>query len=333
MKRKVLETRNLSVGYRVSRKPDVALFPPVDITLFEGDIVALAGANGSGKTTLFKTLTNSIKPLTGEVFLFDKNIRTYTANKKASLFSIVLTERPDDMFLKVFDVVASGRYPYVGLWAKLKKSDYEIIEQSLALTGVANLVDRTFNSLSDGERQKVMISKALAQDTPLIVLDEPAAFLDYPSKIELTLLLVKLAREQHKTILFSSHDLDILMRTADKLWLVAKDKALASGIPEDLAIKGLIDNYLSCNDLTFDLETAQFTISKKKKQKIAVETTDLRLQWVEKALIRKGYEVIKPDGKTLEINLENEQFCFTYFEKKYQAQTIEELLNQIENIQ
>ncbi|MDR0970085.1 MAG: ABC transporter ATP-binding protein [Lentimicrobiaceae bacterium] len=332
MKRKVLETKNLSIGYRVSGKPDIALFPPINITLFEGDIVALAGANGSGKTTLFKTLTDSTKPLSGEVLLFDKNIRHYSATKKASLFSIVLTERPDDVFLKVFDVVASGRYPYVGLWAKLKKSDYEIIEQSLKLTGTENLIDRTFNSLSDGERQKVMISKALAQNTPLIVLDEPAAFLDYPSKIELTLLLVKLAREQHKTILFSSHDLDILMRTADKLWLVARNKPLVSGISEDLAISGLIDNYLSCNDLIFDLKTAQFTIPKQKKCQIAIEPADLCLQWVERALIRKGYEVVKPDGKTLEITSENGFFCFTYFEKKYQAQTIEELLNQIENI-
>ena len=234
----VIKTQNLSIGY--NGKP---LMTDINVSLNAGDIVALAGPNGAGKTTLFKTLTASIKPVSGEVFLSGKPLSEYNATERASLFSLVLTDKPDDMFLKVLDIVAAGRYPYMGLLARLKDKDREIVMQSLDTVGITELAERNFISLSDGEKQKVMIAKALAQDTPIIFMDEPAAFLDYPSKIELIHLMKRLSREQGKTILFSSHDLELLLRYSDQMWLVAPKKSLKVGSPKELVDNGIIDKY------------------------------------------------------------------------------------------
>ena len=234
----VLHTYQLSIGYKGQ-----ALMPAIDVSLNEGDIVALAGPNGSGKTTLFKTLSASLKPVGGGVKLFGKDLRDYSPTERSSLFSLVLTEKPDDLFLKVFDIVAAGRYPHLGLLAKLKADDEQIIYDSLETVGIGHLTNRNFVSLSDGEQQKVMIAKALVQDTPLIFMDEPAAFLDYPSKIELVNIMHKLSREKRKTILFSSHDLDLLLRHADVMWVVAPQQPLRQGTPKALVEQGIIDDY------------------------------------------------------------------------------------------
>jgi iron complex transport system ATP-binding protein len=234
----VLQTYQLLIGYK-----GLALMPAIEVSLNEGDIVALAGPNGSGKTTLFKTLSASLKPVDGEVKLFGKDLRDYSPTERSSLFSLVLTEKPDDLFLKVFDIVAAGRYPHLGLLAKLKAEDEQIIYDSLETVGISHLVNRNFVSLSDGEQQKVMIAKALVQDTPLIFMDEPAAFLDYPSKIELVNIMHKLSREKRKTILFSSHDLDLLLRHADVMWVVAPQQPLCQGTPKELVEQGIIDAY------------------------------------------------------------------------------------------
>lgn len=231
--KEVLKTNGLKIGYKGK-----ALFPAIDVTLYEGDHVALIGANGSGKTTLFKTLTGSLKPIDGSVMLCGKPLESYSPNERAKLFSLVLTEKPDDLFLSVFDIVASGRYPHAGLMAKLKDEDLNMIKEKLQIVGVYHLIDRDFVSLSDGEKQKVMIAKALVQDTPIIYMDEPSAFLDYPSKVELMKLITKLAQEEHKTILYSSHDLELLMKHADTIWLVAKDKPLLAGNPKELDVEG-----------------------------------------------------------------------------------------------
>ena len=236
--KEVLNTSNLLIGYKGQ-----ALLPEINVSLGEGDIVALAGPNGSGKTTLFKTLSASLKPVGGQVSLFGKNLRDYSSTERSSLFSLVLTEKPDDMFLKVFDIVSAGRYPHLGLLARLKAEDEQIIYDSLETVGIGHLVNRNFVSLSDGEQQKVMIAKALVQDTPIIFMDEPAAFLDYPSKIELVNIMHKLAREQNKTILFSSHDLDLLLRHADQMWVMAPQQPLRQGTPKALVEQGVIDEY------------------------------------------------------------------------------------------
>ena len=245
--KEILKTKSLSIGY-----DDKIVVFDINVTLNEGDIIALVGPNGAGKSTLFKTFSTHIKPVNGTIELIGKDLLSYSPKERAKLLGIVLTERPDDMFLKVFDVVAAGRYPYTGMFGKLTEKDDNEIKVSLELVGVNHLINRIFNTLSDGEKQKVMIAKAIAQNTPIIMLDEPTAFLDYPSKIELFSLLKTLAKEQHKAILFSSHDLELLLRYTDNLWLIAKNKPFIAGQSSELLKNGIIKEYFGLKNIDND---------------------------------------------------------------------------------
>lgn len=238
---KVLEIENLEVGYKAGQP----LYEAFSASLGEGELVALIGPNGAGKTSLLRTLTGNLKPLSGKVSLLGKEVSSYSMSERSLLFSLVLTEQPDDTFMKVFDVVSAGRYPHINMFGRLSSADCDIVEQSLGMVGARHLIDRTFVSLSDGEKQKVMIAKSLAQDTPILFMDEPMAFLDFTSKIEMMDILEKLASEQKKTIIFSSHDLDMLLRYNSTMWMVAPNKPIRMGEPNDLAASGLIDEYFS----------------------------------------------------------------------------------------
>ena len=239
----ILKTNSLSIGY-----DNKSIVSDINVSLNEGDIIALVGPNGAGKSTLFKTFSTHIKPTGGHIELFGSDLNKITNKNRAKLIGIVLTERPDDMFLKVFDVVAAGRHPYTGMFGKLTAKDENEIKVSLELVSVKHLENRDFNTLSDGEKQKVMIAKAIAQNTPIIMLDEPTAFLDYPSKIELFSLLKKLAKEQKKAILFSSHDLELLLRYTDNLWIMAKNQPFAAGNSHDLLENGVIQKYFGLKE-------------------------------------------------------------------------------------
>ena len=243
----ILKIISLTIGYG-----DNPISSDINVSLNEGDMVALVGPNGAGKSTLFKTLSGNIKPISGKIIFNGRDASEISHKERAKMLSVVLTTRPDDMFLKVFDVVAAGRYPYVGMFGKLSGNDERIIEESLDIIGIKELKNRLFNTLSDGERQKVMIAKALAQNTPIIFLDEPSAFLDYPSKIELFSILKTLAVEKKKTIIFSSHDLELLLRYTDNLWVMAKNKHFVAGKCHDLLEDDTIKNYFSINDVEND---------------------------------------------------------------------------------
>lgn len=239
----VLKTKDLHIGYK-----DKVILPPINVSLEEGSLIALIGPNGAGKSTLFKTLTAHIKAIGGSVELMGKELSEYSAKEKAMLIGLVLTERPDDMFLKVYDVVASGRCPYTNFFGKIEKEDENIIQESLDIVGVNQLKDRYFNTLSDGEKQKVMIAKTLAQNTPIIFMDEPTAFIDYPSKIELFSLMKMLTKERNKTIIFSSHDLELLLRYTDDIWLISKGKQLISAKKDDLIGNDILKEYFNLKE-------------------------------------------------------------------------------------
>lgn len=239
----VLKTKDLHIGYK-----DKAILPPINVSLEEGSLIALIGPNGAGKSTLFKTLTAHIKAIGGSVELMGKELSDYSAKEKAMLIGLVLTERPDDMFLKVYDVVASGRCPYTNFFGKIEKEDENIIQESLDIVGINKLKNRYFNTLSDGEKQKVMIAKTLAQNTPIIFMDEPTAFIDYPSKIELFSLMKMLTKERNKTIIFSSHDLELLLRYTDDIWLISKGKQLISAKKDELIGNDILKEYFNLKE-------------------------------------------------------------------------------------
>lgn len=222
----MLELRNLSIGYRQKSNRNTVIAQGLSATLHGGSVAVLVGSNGVGKSTLLRTIAGFLKPVSGQV-LFDgkTDVHSITPSELSKSISVVLTERTDVEYLSVYDAVSFGRMPYTGMLGTLKEDDRQIVDLSLSLTGVSDLRNRTVDTLSDGQRSRVMIAKALAQQTPVILLDEPSAFLDYPGKEELMILLRSLAHNENKAILISSHDIDMVKRYADLFWVMLKTKA------------------------------------------------------------------------------------------------------------
>ena len=222
-KKKMITLKNLVVGYPDGRHTR-QLNHAANEEARDGMLTCLIGANGAGKSTLLRTIAGFQLPLEGTVLLGGDDVRALSPRQRAERMAVVLTDRPDVMCTTVWEMVATGRAPFTGFWGRLSGKDRNIVTRSLRLVGIEWMADRTVASLSDGERQKVMIAKALAQQTPVILLDEPTAFLDYPSRVEVMQLLLNIAHEEHKTVLLSTHDLDLALHTADRLWLFEKKR-------------------------------------------------------------------------------------------------------------
>jgi achromobactin ABC transporter, ATP-binding protein cbrD len=204
---------HLSVGYTASQ----ALVSDVNVELQSGQLHCLIGRNGIGKSTLLKTLTGFLPKLSGDLLLDGQGIESFTQQALARKISIVLTQKPDVLNLTVAEVIGLGRSPYTGFFGKLRVRDCAVVDDAIRSVGIEPLRHRMIQTLSDGERQKVMIAKALAQETPIILLDEPTAFLDFPSKAETFQLLRSMAHEKDKLIVLSTHDLELAVRFADCL--------------------------------------------------------------------------------------------------------------------
>lgn len=219
----MIEISNVSIGYK-----SLTAVSDISCSLESSMLTCLVGNNGVGKSTLLNTISGFQRPLSGTVLFDSKDLYSLNTNSIAKCVSVVLTDRIFFDNLSVFDVVSMGRTPYNGILGSLSDRDLASIDNAIFLTGIGHLRNRLANELSDGERQKVMIAKAIAQETPVILLDEPSAFLDYQSKIELMNLLRKLAHEQGKSILLSSHDLDIVSKTADVFWIIENGRLRVS---------------------------------------------------------------------------------------------------------
>ena len=211
----MIEIKQLEIGYRIKRK-QTSVFKGLNASFQSGSLIGLIGDNGVGKSTLLKTLTGYLKPLHGSVLIQGENLESLSFEKKATLISIVTTEKIGGFNLTVYDVVALGRTPYLSMFGKLMPDDIAVIERSLERLGLASLKDTLMEELSDGQRQKVMIAKSLAQETPIILLDEPTAFLDYTSKHKLFEDLKVVSLEEKKLIIVSSHDIDLMQKYMTK---------------------------------------------------------------------------------------------------------------------
>lgn len=328
---KVLECINLSIGYRVGDHFRMVM-SDINAIFQKGDLVALAGVNGAGKSTLLKTIAGLLKPLGGEVLLFGKNIAQYSHHELARLVSLVLTDQPEEFYLTVFDTVATGRSPYTGFWGRLSKTDRIAIDQSLEYAGVQHLKYRLLNSLSDGERQKVMIAKALAQNTPVIILDEPAAFLDFPSKIELMNLLQRLATKHRKTIIFSSHDLDLIIRTVDNVWLIGNGAPIAQGTPEILLKNNAFANSFGNQRLKFNHTMGHFQVHKQIRGTYHFIREDADQSLIASALQRRGFIPSSGFEADVVINHGPEGTTITFQGKTFNFDTFERLIHGIQHL-
>ena len=224
---------NLSVGYLRPRRTPLAVLTGLNATLHSGHLTCLVGANGIGKSTLLRTLAAFLPPLDGQILYRSSedavpvNLSSLSKNRMARLVSVVLTAKPSVENLTAEQVVALGRSPYTNLWGTLRAADLQKVQWAMHAVGILPLQKRMVHTLSDGERQKVMIAKALAQDTPVMLLDEPTAFLDYHSKVEMLRLLHTLAHQTNKMLLLSTHDLEQALHAADALWVVARTQQQA----------------------------------------------------------------------------------------------------------
>lgn len=222
--------RNLSVGYQHPRRTPATVLAQLNATLHAGQLTCLVGANGIGKSTLLRTLAAFQPPISGQMRYYSDeqaapiNLATLSQARLARLVSVVLTAKPSVENLSVEQIVALGRSPYTNIWGTLRADDRRMVAWAMDVVGITSLRHRLVQTLSDGERQKMMIAKALAQDTPVILLDEPTAFLDYRSKVEVLGLLARLAHETNKMVLLSTHDLEQAVHAADALWVVAKQQ-------------------------------------------------------------------------------------------------------------
>lgn len=251
----------------------------------------LMGPNGSGKSTLMQTIAGLIPPLSGELSVAGELITKLKHKERAKLMSLVLTERIEHGSLSVWDIVSTGRYPYTGLRGKLLAHDIEIMEHSLSVCRVSEMKHRYYSELSDGEKQRVMIARALAQDTPLMLLDEPTAHLDLPSRLEVLTMLRDLARELKKGIIVSTHELDLALQWADMIWLLDRQRSATAAAPEDLVLSGHISRVFGNERLSFDEVSVEFRLERHSRQAVHLIAEGLQHAWATRALRRMGYYI------------------------------------------
>lgn len=246
----ILELHNLHIGYDDDASRYVVA-EALNASLHRGTLACLVGANGVGKSTLMRTLSGFQSALQGTVCISGQAIGEYTPRELAERVGVVLTERESTPDLTVEEVVAIGRMPYTNFWGRLTMVDRQAVDEAISLVGIESLRHKKIGRVSDGERQKVMIAKALAQQTDIILLDEPTAFLDYGSKVSVMRLLRQLAHEQGKAILLSTHDLEIAFQTADEVWILQRD-GLRTGTLETLEHQGAVSAFLATSGLHYE---------------------------------------------------------------------------------
>ena len=273
MNEETIILKNLSIGYRTKNNLRTVA-EDINAAIRQGELTCLLGTNGVGKSTLLRTLSAFQPKLGGEIIIRsqesgDKSLEidAFTDKELSRLIGVVLTEKPDIRNMTVRELVALGRSPYTGFWGTLHEEDWQVVDEAIDAVRIGGLRERMVHTLSDGERQKVMIAKALAQQTPVIFLDEPTAFLDFPSKVEMMQLLRRLAREQQKTIFLSTHDFELALQVADTLWLMesgvrsqdsgdrSQESGVSIGTPRELAQSGALARYVERPGITFEAET------------------------------------------------------------------------------
>lgn len=287
MKENTILLKNLSIGYKYKKLLKI-VGKNISSSIKNRELTCLVGANGAGKSTLLRTLCAFQPKLDGEIFISGKEISDYEDKEISKKIGVVLTERINIQNMSVYELVSMGRSPYTGFWGTMTEEDKRIVDEAIASVKIEGFTDRMIQTLSDGERQKVMIAKALAQETPVIFLDEPTAFLDFPSKVEIMQLLHHLTRKQNKTILLSTHDLELALQIADKIWLMSKDEGIKTGTPEDLTLQGAFNSFFNFKGITFDIEFGLFKIINNFSSEIGLIGDGTKYSMVKKALHRIG---------------------------------------------
>ncbi len=296
-----LSTYNLSIGYS-KKNSDYIVQHNLTLQLKAGELVCLIGPNGSGKSTLMRTLAGLQKPLEGKTLISGKDINLLSQREKSLLISMVLTDRVEIDNATVFDIVSLGRYPYTHWWGGVSPEDHSVIMEAIKMVHLENKTSSFLNELSDGERQRVMIAKALAQDTPIILLDEPTAHLDLPNRVEIMLLLHRLAHQTNKSILLSTHELDLALQAGDRIWLMDLEKGVQCGVPEDLVFNGSFNRAFESKNYVFNPANGNFSMNYNLQKNVSVSGNKTRMYWTLRALARAGFQVVENADTKIMVN-------------------------------
>ncbi|MBH8577567.1 ABC transporter ATP-binding protein [Nostocaceae cyanobacterium CENA369] len=319
MSSQILTTHNLTIGYKTSRKNVRCVASDISVSLLAGELVCLLGPNGAGKSTLVRSLAGMQPPLGGEVRLLEDDIYKLAPPELAKRLSLVLTEKVDVGMLSAYTLVSLGRHPYTNWWGNLTSEDEAIVHWAIKSVGAVHLAQRQVKELSDGERQKIMIARALAQSPTVMLLDEPTAFLDLPRRVEIMQLLRQLTRETNQAILLSTHDLDLALRLADKVWLLTTNGILHIGAPEDLVLSGAFADTFNSEGVEFDVNSGDFYLHTSHKGEInLIADEGIVVEWTIRALQRVGFRVkqcenfsvvqnVKPTQISVEVISNSEQ--------------------------
>lgn len=297
----VLTTHGLAIGYREGAGEKV-IGAGIEVALHAGELVCLLGPNGAGKSTLLRTLAGMQPALGGQVRLLGRDVRELRPRELARRLSVVLTDRISAGGMLAYDLVALGRYPHTGWMGQLRERDRAVIGWAIRAAGAEALAGRPVGELSDGERQKVMIARALAQEPAAVLLDEPTAFLDLPHRVEAMRTLRDLARQAGQAILLSTHDLDLALRSADRIWLMASGQPLRIGAPEDLVLSGAFEATFQRDGVAFDADTGAFAIEQPAAGTVHLAGEGRPALWTRRALERVGYRVLR-NGTRAEVRV------------------------------
>ncbi|MDR0825534.1 MAG: ABC transporter ATP-binding protein [Prevotella sp.] len=290
----VVKARDISIGYLKSKHRDNnTLYKHLSFDLYKGELVCLIGANGAGKSTMLRTISASQPVLDGSIYMNDKEIATINEKELSRLLGLVLTDKTSTGGLLVRELVELGRYPYTGFFGQLTTKDKEVVQKAMEDVGIAHKAKSYMAELSDGERQKAMIAKALAQECPIVLLDEPTAFLDIESRIEIMNLLHYLAVNQGKTILLSTHDIDMALLLADRLWLLSRDNGLVSGVTEDIVLSGKMDHFFKGKNIVFDRYTGNYLPKRTNDRKVYLDAEGIFYHWTKNMLEKHGFSITK----------------------------------------
>ena len=300
----VISARHLDIGYKESNHIK-RVHNNLDIALYAGELTCLLGANGAGKSTLLRTLSGTQAPLSGEVMINGMLLSNIGRHKLSQTIGVVLTDKTAIGGLTVREVVALGRQPHTGFFGRLSAEDNRVIDSSLEACGITDKQHRYMASLSDGERQKAMIAKALAQECPIVLLDEATAFLDIVSRIEIMTLLHEIATRHNRAILLSTHDIEQALVLSDRLWLLSREKGLTAGVTEDLILSGCLNDLFPHTEIHFDPLHGSFYPTVHRHKSVSVQCNDeTMMHWIVNLLNRNGYGVSFAGDKPQEVTIE-----------------------------
>ncbi len=300
----LLQAQSLAIGYHRRRHRQTVL-SDLDLVVERGEFVCLLGPNGIGKSTLLRTLAGLQRPLAGRVVIDGCGIGSIRPLERARLIAVVLSERISVGALQARQMVALGRYAHGGWNGRLSVDDEAVVGRALEAVGARHLADRDCRELSDGEKQKLNLARALAQEPALIILDEPTAFLDIAARVELIALLRQLAREQDLAVIASTHDLDLALRTADTVWLVDRKRELRSGTPEDLIVQDAFGDAFASDRTEFDAEHLRFGVRLDDAPAAFVRGPPSPARLAATLLEREGFRIAvaaEPDALIIEVS-------------------------------